>query len=163
MFVSDLGYRFSKDLRFAVEVGYATGDANPNRDIYALGESNKDGDYRGFISLQEVYQGTLVKSAFLLNGSAKVPRVSNFGSSSVSDSTANTISRFNNIVYVGPSTEVKGTFYNMPWTIMPNIISYWQEFPLKLFNSVTETTKNARQWLGVEGNFFVDITLALRF
>ncbi len=165
MFVSDVAYRFSPQLRFAVEVGYATGDANPNRDIYGLGESNKDGDYRGFISLQEVYQGSLVKSAFLLNGSAKVPRVSNFASFDLSDSTANLVTRFNNIVYVGPSAEIKGVFHEMPWTVMPNIITYWQEFPLKIFDKVNGvvTPKDARKWLGIEANLFGDIMLTQDF
>ncbi len=165
MFVSDIAYRFSKNVRFAVEVGYATGDENPNRDIHERGESNTHGKYRGFVSLQEVYQGSLVKSAFLLNGSAKVPRVSNFASLSLGDSTANTITRFTNIIYVGPSAEIKGVFHEMPWTVMPNIISYWQEFPLKIFDRVNGMTshKNARQWLGVETNFFGDIMLMQDF
>jgi hypothetical protein len=165
MFVTDLGYRFSKNWRFAIELGYATGDANPNRDIHGLGDSNKDGNYRGFISLQEVYQGSLVKSAFLLNGSAKVPRVSNFASLDLSDPTANLITRFNNIIYVGPSVEIKGVFHEMPWTVMPNVITYWQEFPLKLFDRVDglSSHKNARKWLGVEANMFGDIMLMQDF
>lgn len=165
MFVTDLGYRFAPNWRFAVEVGYATGDENPNRDIQGLGDSNKDGTYRGFISLQEVYQGSLVKSAFLLNGSAKVPRVSNFASLNLTDPTANLITRFNNIIYVGPSVEMKGMFFQMPWTVMPNVISYWQEFPLKIFDRVNgvSSSKNARQWLGIEANLFGDIMLVQDF
>ncbi len=165
MFVADVAYRVSKNWRIAVEVGYATGDINPNRDIQELGDSNKDGNYRGFVSLQEVYQGSLIKSAFLLNGSAKVPRVSNFASLSLSDPTANTITRFSNIIYVGPSVEIKGTFHGMPWSVMPNVINYWQEHPLKIFDRVSGVSgdKNARQWLGLEGNFFGDIMLAQDF
>lgn len=165
MFVSDIAYRFAPNWRFAIEVGYASGDENPNRDIEGIGDSNTNGNYRGFISLQEVYQGSLVKSAFLLNGSAKVPRVSNFASWNLSDPTANTVTRFSNIVYVGPSVEIKGVFYEMPWTVMPNVISYWQEHPLRLFdriNGVTSVSK-ASQWLGIEANFFGDIMLAQDF
>lgn len=165
MFVADIGYRFAPNWRFAVEVGFATGDKNPNRDIQGLGDSNKDGNYRGFISLQEVYQGTLVKSAFLLNGSAKVPRVSNFASFNLSDPTANLITRFNNIIYVGPSVEIKGTFHDMAWSVMPNVITYWQEFPLKIFDRTlgVSENRNAQQWLGIEANFFGDIMLAQDF
>ena len=165
MFVTDLAYRFDKNLRFAVEFGYASGDQNPNRDINELGDSNKDGNFKGFISLQEVYSGSLIKSAFLLNGSGKVPRISNFGSSSVSDSTANTVSRFTNIMYVGPSIDIKGKLLDKAWTVMPNIISYWQTFPLKIFDQATGTSgsRNARSWYGLELNTFADIMLAEDF
>ncbi len=165
MFVTDIAYRFSPTLRFAVECGYASGDENPNRDLQGLGDSNKDGDYRGFISLQEVYQGSLVKSAFLLNGSAKIPRVSNFASRSLGDQFANTITRFNNIIYVGPSAEIKGVFHDKPWSVMPNIISYWQEFPLKIFDRASGASSHydARRWLGVEANMFGDIMVSQDF
>lgn len=165
MFVMDIAYRLASNFRFAVELGYATGDINPNRDIQGLGDSNKDGNYRGFISLQEVYNGSLVKSAFLLNGSAKVPRISNFASLDISDQTANLVTRFNNIIYVGPSAEVKGAFHDMPWTLMPNIITYWQEFPLRIFDRVdgVSSSRCARPWLGVETNVFADIMLAQDF
>ena len=48
---------------------------------------------------------------------------------------------------------------------MPNIISYWQTFPLKIFDQATGTSgsRNARSWYGLELNTFADIMLAEDF
>ena len=52
MFVTDIGYRFLPNFRFAVELGYATGGETRTAILATAGESNKDATYRGFISLQ---------------------------------------------------------------------------------------------------------------
>ncbi len=68
MFVADAAaWLYKKDLLFAVTAGIASGDDNPNID-------NKDGIFSGFISLQELYSGKRVKSAFVLGGSGKIKR-----------------------------------------------------------------------------------------
>ena len=86
MFVYDMAYLVCKpELKFCAGFGYASGDANPNKDEQFVGDSEVDGVYEGFIGLQEIYSGTRIKSAFLMSGSGKVPRPLSFPSQQTLD------------------------------------------------------------------------------
>lgn len=160
MFVFDFGYYIKKpDLKVAAAFGFATGDKDPNRDLERIGDSQVDGDYEGFISLQETYSGTRVKSAFLLSGSGKVPRLLSFPSQDVGNPFAISVSRFTNIIFTGASAYYKPYWSEHKWSINPNFLAYWQEDPSRFFdreiqksrpNQVTST------FLGVELNLFAE-------
>jgi len=158
MWVGDASYRFCNEIKMSLAAGIASGDENPNKDLDELNDSNIDGDYVGFIGLQETYSGTRVKSAFLLSGAGKVPRVLSFPSEDVSDLFPQTLSRFTNIVFIGWSSDIKAC----GWTINPNILNYWQEHDTRLFDAEAgqfSSDRFARNWLGIEINVFADIKL----
>jgi len=159
MFVGDAAYRFAKCFKAAIAFGLATGDINPNRDIDELGDSNKDGDYQGFIGVQEIYTGTRVRSAYLMSGQAKVPRVLSFPSVTLplEERFPDTVSHFNNLILVGAS----GTVVAGRWTINPNILNYWEEHATRKFNRSTDISGSsfASTWLGVEVNTFAEVKL----
>lgn len=158
MAVGDMAYRFNKEFQMAIAAGVATGDENPNRDLDRLGDSNIDGDYNGFIGLQETYSGTRVRSAFLLSGSGKIPRVLSFPANNLSDPFPDFVNRFTNIRFVGWAANIAAC----KWSINPNILNYWQEWPTRLFDQAAGTFSQerlARTWLGLEFNVFADIKL----
>ncbi len=169
MFVYDMGYYVDKpDLKVCAGMGYASGDANPNKDEQIKGDSNVDGVFEGFIGLQEVYSGTRVKSAFLLSGSGRVPRPLTFPSEEVLDPFATPVSRFTNLVFVGASAYWRPSWSCRKWSFNPNILAYWTDFSSPFFDR--ETRKNsvnrfARNFLGTEINGFLEAELLpdLRF
>jgi len=158
MAVGDVSYKICDCIKLALAAGIASGDRNPNRDFDRLGDSNSNTDYRGFISLQEVYSGTRVRSAFLLSGAGKVPRLLSFPSDLVANPYPDVVTRFTNIAFVGSSAIIKAG----SWNINPNILSYWQEHATRTFDRVTEAfvkASCARTWLGIEMNTFADVML----
>lgn len=158
MFVGDIGYNFTEELKFAAAAGMATGDNNPNRDLDELNDSNIDGDYQGFIGLQETYSGTRVRSAFLLSGAGRVPRVLSFPSENVTDNFPESVSRFTNIIFTGAAAWIESG----DWNVNTNVLTYWTEAPTRIFNqdaNLFVTESFARSWLGVEMNLFADVTL----
>lgn len=156
MFITDGAvWLHNKDIRLAAMAGVASGDDNPNY-------ITKDGNYRGFIGLQEIYTGDRVLSAFLLGGAGKVKRflgVPNINSVEVGPSDApipTTISGFNNIVLVGASMKWEPKNAGRRFKIHPNVIAYWQENPTRKFDiaSRLDTPHAASTYLGTEVNAF---------
>ena len=164
MMVFDMAYWLCRpDIKVAVATGFATGDENPNKDLNDPHDSDVDGEFEGFISLQERYSGTRVRSAFLLSGSGKLPRVLSFPSANLQgDRFPSSVSRFTNIVFVGSALWLKAHTCNHTWDINPNMLVYWQEHQTKAFDIAadqTSATKFARRYLGLELNIFLETML----
>jgi len=162
MIVADMSYYFIKpDLKTSLAFGYASGDENPNRDLEEIGDSNMDGDYKGFIGLQETYAGTRVKSAFLLSGSGRIPRLLSFPSEEVLDPFASAVSRFTNLIFTGASITYKPCRSKHNVMINPNILAYWQAHQTKSYNTHTamDNLTYARRYLGTELNLFAELEL----
>lgn len=160
MFVFDVGYNIRYcNLKVAAAYGFASGDKNPNRDHEQLGDNQIDGDYMGFLGLQETYSGTRVRSAFLLSGRGNVPRIIGFPSDSASSPGASLVSRFTNVIFTGVSCTWKPQWSIDKWNINPNILAYWQDVSPGLFDKIAHRSiqhKFANPFLGVELNVFVE-------
>lgn len=164
MFVIDAAYSFKVcKLKWAVEAGMASGDEDPNKDLNDPNDSRVDGDYKGFIGLQEIYTGGRVKSVFLLGGAGKLPRPLSTPRPGVGiDTEPSTTSSFNNLVYVGTGLDWKPCCAGRYFQVKPNVLAYWQQHRTKAFNIATrQSFENtfARAFLGTEVNCFVDVQL----
>lgn len=163
MFVFDFGYFVCKpDLKFCAGFGYASGDANPNKDEEFVGDSEVDGVYEGFIGLQEVYSGIRIKSAFLLSGAGRIPRPLTFPSEEILDPFATNVSRFTNIVYVGTSSYYRPSWSIRKWSFNPNFLAYWTDFASPFFDAQRQENSRrrfARAFLGFEINAFIEAEL----
>lgn len=164
MFVLDAAYWFMRpQLKWAWAVGLATGDVPPNRDIEEINDSSIDGNYRGFIGLQEIYAGTRVRSAFLLAGAGRVPRVAVFPAPTYpGDKSAALVTRFTNIVFGGTALWSDFTICGRNFKINPNILIYGQEFPTRFFDRVAPNVflpRAASKFFGTELNAFLEATL----
>jgi hypothetical protein len=146
MFVTDAAYSFlEKDLLLAVAAGVTSGDDNPNFET-------TDGNYDGFIGLQEVYSGKRVRSVFLLGGAGRLKRLlSTPGRFDVQapSTKAQAVSGFTNLVFCGTSLKWKPKSWKKPFEINPNVLALWQERQIG----------NARTFLGVETGLFINYSL----
>ncbi|MGE0009657.1 MAG: hypothetical protein AB7F19_03875 [Candidatus Babeliales bacterium] len=165
MFVIDAAYTFEScdDLKLAVETGIASGDEDPNKDLEDPNDSRKDGNYKGFIGLQEIYTGNRVKSVFLLGGAGRLPRpLSTPRPGVTNDTIPSQTSNFTNIAYVGTGLDWKPCCGGRYFQVKPNLLGYWQQHRTKAFDRVTgqsSPTRFARAYLGTEVNCFVDTAL----
>ncbi|MCL5875139.1 MAG: hypothetical protein M1114_01575 [Candidatus Dependentiae bacterium] len=164
MFVLDAAYWFDRPcLKWAWAVGMATGDLPPNKDLDEINDSSIDGDYKGFISLQEVYAGTRVRSAFLLGGASRVPRINAFPNPAFpGDRTAAVVTRFTNIAFGGSALWMDYTICGRSFKINPNILVYGQEHATRVFDRVAQqsfTSRSASRFLGTEINSFLEAIL----
>lgn len=165
MFVGDAAYWFcDRTFRIAAGGGVASGDEDPNRDLNNPNDSKVDGDYKGFIGLQEIYTGNdRLQSVFLLGGAGRVPRPLTTPSqaSNVLVTLPTVVSGFTNIVYTGGSLLWCPKFESKPFKLRPNILFYWQQHATKKFDLATKMSSNeyARNFLGAELNTFFDISL----
>jgi hypothetical protein len=146
MFVTDAAYSFlDKDLLLAVTAGVTSGDDNPNIE-------SKDGNYAGFIGLQEVYSGKRVRSVFLLGGAGRVRRLLSTPSDEevqAPSKEAQAISGFTNLVFCGTSLKWKPKTWKKQFEINPNVLALWQERQIG----------RARTFLGVETGLFINYNL----
>lgn len=153
MFVTDAAvWLYKKDLQLAVTAGITSGDDNPNID-------NKDGTFDGFISLQELYSGKRVKSAFVLGGAGKIKRplsVPDPDEVQAPSPFASTISGFTNLVFTGGSLLWIPRDWQKEFNLNTNVLAYWQEKPTNKFDARTrkETEQRASTFLGTELNIF---------
>lgn len=153
MFVSDASYWvYNRELQVAVTGGYASGDQDPNFVV-------KDGNFKGFIGLQEVYAGKRVKSVFLLGTVGKVKRPGTQPENPLSNKDfASSASGFTNLAFVGsgftwkPASCAESRFV---WN--PNIFAYWEPSPGKKFDAVSgkDLPEQASKFLGIEVNTFL--------
>ncbi|HEB41621.1 MAG TPA: hypothetical protein ENI08_01205 [Candidatus Dependentiae bacterium] len=159
MFVADAAcWIYKKDFQLAGTIGVASGDDNPN-------EETKDGDFAGFIGLQELYYGKRVKSAFVLGNAGKLRRPLSVPKSNQAPTRfARVVSRFTNLVFVGGALNWQPRERKKLLTVHPNVLFYWQESPVNKFGPVQENgrivfrelNERARMFLGTELNIFVD-------
>lgn len=164
MFVADLAYNFTPKLRWAFASGIATGDECPNKQLDLNDPIDRDSDFRGFIGLQEQYSGkpNSVRSAFLLSGVSKIPRLLSFPEVIVpGDPFPLSVSRFTNLIFIGSGFYIKCDACSRCWCINPNILSYWQDNATRVFKCIDgkKTPLFASKHLGVELNTFVDTQL----
>ncbi len=162
MMVFDIAYWLHRpDARVAFTGGFASGDQNPNRDLDELGDSNIDGTYDGFIGLQEAYSGQLVRSAFLLGGQGRVPRVLSFPVQGVSDGLPSNVNRFTNLIFTGAALWTEPKFCNKKWKINPNVLWYWSDEPTRAFDRSSGTPREffADNFYGYELNIFIETML----
>ncbi len=163
MIVYDMGYFVCKpELKFCAGFGYASGDANPNRDLQFHGDSDINQTYEGFIALQEAYGGTRVKSAYLMSGQGKIPRPLSFPTQQVYDPYAVVVNRFTNLVFSGASANWRPSWSCRKWSFNPNVIAFWTDFSSRFFDEETKKlsrTQFARNYLGLEVNAFLEAEL----
>lgn len=157
MFVFDWSYYFANpNLKLAGTFGYATGDDAPNLDLDAVGDSNVDGTYSGFMSLQELYSGKRVRSAVLLSGKGSFPRLLSFPvNSRIGAGFASSTSRFNNLVFTGGALWLEREYGCTLWRINPNVLAFWQEHAARIA-VVDNNDVFASRFLGTEANIYVD-------
>lgn len=160
MAVADIRWRLQNDWKLAAAVGYASGGQDPNHDLDYLDDSQEDGTYTGFVSLQERYVGKWVRSSFMMSGVGRVPRVLSFPADSVtSNRFPSTVSRFSNLIYTGVSAWGTPQSATRKINMNPNIMAFWQAIPSRLgFNSAGQP-RYASKFLGAEFNLFVDTQL----
>lgn len=160
MMVADFAYHICyPDVKVAGTVGYATGDVSPNQDLDEPNDSAVDGNYNGFIGLQEIYSGKRVRSSFLLAGKSGVPRLLAFPTPNVGGGFPVSVSRFTNLIFTGGALWYEHETGTHTWKFNPNIITFWQEFPTRV---VTRSGDQffARNHLGTEVNLFMDVLIA---
>jgi hypothetical protein len=166
MFVADAAYSlgYNKNQKIAATFGYASGDKNPNQDLENPNESDVDGDFKGFIGLQEIYSGRedRVQSVFLLGGTGRVPRPLFIPTTrAVYNRLPSLISGFTNLIFCGLAYHCNENYCDRDFSIRPNILAYWQPTSTNAFDISTgqSSTKNARDYLGIEFNTFANILL----
>ena len=152
MFVVDGAVNFhNKDVKIAATAGYASGDADPNFD-------QKDGDYRGFIPLQELYSGKRVKSAFYLSGVGKLRRpLDTLTTEERPDRFAAAASGFTDIAFVGSGLTWEPHEWRKPFFFSPNILAYWETWADRKYDIIQKRflAERARRFLGIELNVFM--------
>jgi hypothetical protein len=154
MAVADAAWNLcDKQLQFAVAAGVASGDENPNLE-------HKDGDFSGFLGLQEIYSGKRVRSAFVLGGFGKLRRPLSVPTVEEAPSLfADNVSGFTNLIFCGVSSNWKPKGYEKSFSFNPNILAYWQEKPTHKFDAQLRRPiedQLASTYLGVEANLFAN-------
>ncbi|MFC1845693.1 hypothetical protein ACFLX2_01045 [Candidatus Dependentiae bacterium] len=139
------------DVRIAATAAYVSGDQDPNSVL-------KDGDYRGFIGLQELYAGKRVKSAFFLGSAGKLRRPLDIPTTETQPNRFGALaSGFSNLALVGAGVTWEPSDWEKSFSINPNMIAFWETYPDRAFDYVTGETLScqARSFLGVEFNLFM--------
>lgn len=162
MFTTDFSYKITDNFKFSGEFGLATGDLDPNTDWEDPNDSDMDGEYKGFIGLQEIYSGKRVQSLFVI-GPNRIPRPLSFPEYDVvlEDTFASNVSGFTNIVLGGVAVDWKFCRCCKEFSITSAAISYWQEYPTKKFDRKLKKTINelADKHLGIEFNTWFEVKL----
>jgi hypothetical protein len=160
-----------KTFKWAWALGYASGDDHPNKSLLAKDDHTQNGNYGGFIGIQEIYSGKFVRSAFLMQGSGRMPRIGSIPAGIIDEETGqitesvefpSPISGFNNLIYGGTSLHILHESiagdYNWKW--QPNLLFYWQPDARSIHNQEIIHTlgKNSIDpFLGTEVNVFLEI------
>jgi hypothetical protein len=159
---------YDNNVKLAFALGYASGGDNPNKSLLKKYDHITNGSYNGFIGIQEIYSGKMVRSAFLMSGAGEMTRVSSIPAV-IQDENGNIIetveypspiSGFNNLLYLGSSINFnyQGSKYNWKWH--PNILFYAQPGARTIYsdNATAKLHKNEIDpFLGTEINLFLEI------
>ena len=155
MFVVDAAIKFHEgDVKFAATAGYSSGDADPNFE-------QKDGDYRGFIGLQELYSGKRVRSAFYMGGQGKLRRPLDTPTTEEKiDRFAANVSGFTDLAFVGAGITWEPREWEKRFWICSNVLAYWETWPDRKFDALNNVLlpDHARRFLGTEVNIFMEKT-----
>ena len=174
MFVIDLArniYYCDQLIKWSFAAGYASGDNHPNKALISKNDQMENGTYSGYIGIQEIYSGSFVRSAFLMQGSGKMPRIASVPGAVIDEITGqitesiefpSPISGFNNLIYTGTSINFT---YNSPnndfnWKWYPNLLFYWQPNARDIYNPVIAKKlgkETINPFLGTEVNLFLEI------
>ena len=161
MAVADAGiWLWDRQLQVAVAAGIATGDENPNINLDDPKSTPGDGDFQGFIGLQEVYTGYRVESALFLG--QRLPRPLSLPNDALEQGLfAATVNGFSNIIYAGTGLHVKPDWERKPYW-RPNLLFFFQETQTHAFDCTTlqRSPADARSFLGTELNSFFNMTFA---
>jgi hypothetical protein len=156
MVVADAAYwLYRKELKIAVTAGFASGDDNPNFETI-------DGNYKGFIGLQEIYSGKRVKSAFVLGGQGKLKRPLGTPTTSQAQASsryATNISRFTNLAFIGSGLTWQPILKNKKkFSMNPNVLAYWEDKATKKYSATLKKDLDclASKFLGTELNLFMN-------
>ncbi len=157
MFVADGALFFcDKSMQLAVTAGMASGDTNPNY-------TNLDGDYSGFIGLQEIYTGKRVRSAFFFGSAGKLKVPLNVPTTDQAASEyAQLTSGFTNLVFWGTGYHWTPKQIKRRGVFNPNMYMFWQDKPTDRFDPVLKKVTPgslADTFLGTELNMFFDYYL----
>ncbi len=161
MIVGDIGYWiYKKDFRVASTLGIASGDMNPNVNLADPLSSKVDGTYSGFISLQELYAGKLVKSVFVMGGSKKLVRP--LATPTTGDMFSTLVDSFSNLIFTGFSLNYAPKSSERKFSINPNLLTYWEQAPGNKFDILTGLSINekASKFLGTEFNIITKTDLS---
>jgi hypothetical protein len=139
------------DLRLSLTAGAASGGVNPHH-------NTEDGNYDGFVPLQEAYSGKRVKFAF---PTSKIQRpVGNPIYEDSDNKLTKTTSGFTNIVFMGAGVAWTPSDWENAFKLNPNIIAYWNEKSVPLLVPFDNTSEGclpqASNFLGVELNLYLD-------
>lgn len=154
MFVGDASYWLfgAKEVQVAVTGGYASGDQDPNFVV-------QDGNFKGFIGLQEVYAGKRVKSVFLLGTVGKVKRPGTQPENPLANKDfASSTSGFTNLAFFGSGLTWKpASCAATRFVCNPNVFAYWEPSPGNKFDAKTgkDLNEQASKFLGIEVNTFL--------
>lgn len=159
---------YNYNIKLALAVGYASGSDNPNKSLVKKNDHISNGIYNGFIGIQEIYSGKMVRSAYLMSGAGEMPRVSSIpnviidADGNITDTIEypSPISGFNNLVYIGSSLNFvhEGCTYKWKWN--PNILVYGQPDARTIYsqNAINALNKeHLDPFLGTELNLFLEV------
>lgn len=145
---------YGKDLKVAITGGVASGDKNPNEEL-------KDGNYQGFVGIQEAYSGKRVPSAFLLGSAGKARRPLSQPTEESGNDFASEVSNFTDLVLCGTGFTWTPKNWTKKFSWNSNVLAYWEQFPINKFDAQTQadTNQKASTFLGTEINAFLDYYL----
>lgn len=164
MAVADASYWiYKRKARLAAGIGAASGDENPNINLDDPNASNPDNNYKGFVSLQELYTGERIQSAFFLGGAGRVPRPLSTPTRRI-DRLRVTPSRangFTNLLFGGVALHWFPTICDRNLVIRPNIMFFGQQHATRKFDIATKQSlkEPASRFYGTEINTFADVAL----
>ncbi len=151
-----------KELGVSAAIGYASGDESPHFDIRKGEVFSAQKNYEGFISLQEVYNGSRVESSFFMAGSGKLPRIVSQPDSGLLFTEIDQVSSFTNLRHVGIGLEYSPKNSPSKLNLQPNMLGFWSDIVVRkpLLNNETEKCERfASMYYGLEVNTLADALL----
>lgn len=155
MALADIGYWVcDKKLRLGFMAAITTGDVNPNSVV-------QDGDYKGFIPLQELWSGSSKggpQSMFFLGGGGRPRRPLSVATDAQAPDrflkNAPNVGGFTNLRLIGANLLWTSRCpYKRPFKVNPNVMVFWQDY----------ATGGASSYLGTEANIFLSTMLYQSF
>src|SRR3990167_7012572 len=152
----------NENIKIVGTLAYASGDQDPNKNLSDPLDGRVDGNYNGFIGVQEIYAGKQVQSVFVI-GSHRVSRPLSTPVDSLppDERFASTISGFTNLIVAGFGVYWLPQVCTTRFNLRPNLIGYWSATSSNKFDINTGLTVNepASKFLGAEFNVFFDFKL----